>query len=158
MAILLNLGCGGDILQGYDNIDTRDLPGVAVIIDAREVHLIYELESVDEVRAIDIYEHISFTESQEVLTRWVSLLKPGGKLTIQGPSIEVLARRVLTSTNVKDIEDSIRYIFGNQDYKENFHCTSLHPELILHYLRNAGITGEVKFETNLTNLTIEARK
>jgi len=29
MAILLNLGCGTDLKQGYDNIDIRDLPGVS---------------------------------------------------------------------------------------------------------------------------------
>lgn len=155
MPILLNLGCGNDIQQGYDNIDIRDLPGV---IQADISNLSYEPNSVDEIRAIDIYEHISFTESQKVLNHWVSLLKSGGRLIIQGPSIEVLARRILTSTNVEDIEDSIKYIFGNQDYKENTHFTSCHPELMTYYLRNAGITGEISYSTEATNLIVKAKK
>lgn len=155
MAILLNLGCGTDLQQGYDNIDIRDLPGV-IRADVR--HLPYEPESVDEIRAIDIYEHISFTESQVLLNHWVSLLKPGGRLIIQGPSIEVLARNLLISKSVKDIETSIAFIFGNQDYKENSHFTSCHPELMTFYLRNAGIKGEIKCVTKYTNLIIDARK
>lgn len=155
MTILLNLGCGEDLLQGYDNIDIRYLPDT-IKADVRK--LPYEPETVDEIRAVDVYEHVSFTESQALLNHWVSLLKTGGRLIIQSPSIEALARRILTSTNVKDIEDSIQYIFGNQDYKENTHYTACHPELMTYYLRNAGITGEIAFKTEATNLTIKARK
>jgi SAM-dependent methyltransferase len=155
MLILLNLGCGNDIQQGYDNIDIRDLSNT-IKADIRD--LPYEPNSVDEIRAIDIYEHISFRESQALLNHWVSLLKPGGLLTIRSPSIEVLARRILTSVNIKDIEDSIAYIFGNQDYKENTHFTACHPELMIYYLRNAGITGEIDYYTEDTNLIINARR
>lgn len=155
MSILLNLGCGTDIQQGYENIDIRDLPNT---IKADVCNLPYEPNSVDEIRAVDIYEHISFKESQILLNHWVSLLKPGGLLIIRSPSIEVLARRILTSVNIKDIEDSIAYIFGNQDYKENTHFTACHPELMIYYLRNAGITGEINCHTEDTNLVINARK
>lgn len=154
-SLLLNLGCGTDLQQGYDNIDIRNLPGV-ILADIRK--LPYELNSVDEIRAIDVYEHVSFNESQELLNHWVSLLKYGGSLIIQSPSIEVLARRILISTNVKAIEDSIKYIFGNQDYKENTHFTACHPELMEYYLRNAGITGRIDCHTAETNLIIKAIK
>lgn len=153
--INLNLGCGYDIQQGYDNIDIRELPGT---INGDIRNLQYEKGSVNEIRAIDVYEHIPFNESQKLLNHWVSLLKQGGLLIIQGPSIEVLARRILTSTNIKDIEDSIKYIFGNQDYKENTHFTSCHPELMKHYLRNAGITGRIDCYIDKTNLIIKAIK
>lgn len=155
MPILLNLGCGTDLKQGYDNIDIRDLPGV---IKADVRNLPYEPNSIDEILAIDIYEHISFRESQALLNHWVSLLKPGGLLIIQGPSIEVLARNILISTTIEDVEASIAYIFGDQDYKENTHYTVCHPELMTYYLRNAGITGEIKWQTEYTNLVITARR
>lgn len=155
MPLLLNLGAGNDIKQGYDNIDIRDLPDT---IKADVRHLPYELGTVDEIRAVDVYEHVSFNTSQQLLTHWVSLLKQGGQLIIQGPSIEAIARRILTSTNIKNIENSIKYIFGNQDYEENYHKTALHPELMEYYLRNAGITGEITCETIGTNLLIKARK
>jgi cyclopropane fatty-acyl-phospholipid synthase-like methyltransferase len=155
MHIRLNLGCGTDIQQGYENIDTRDLPGV-IKADVRD--LPYESNSVDEIRAIDVYEHISFRESQRLLNHWVSLLKPRGRLIIQSPSIEVLARNILMSTSVEEIESSIASIFGNQDYKENSHFTACHPELMVYYLRNAGITREINCHTKSTNLVINARK
>lgn len=156
MPTLLNLGCGEtDTMQGYDNIDVRKLPDT---IQADVRCLPYELGTVDEIRAIDVFEHVSFRLSQQLLTHWVSLLKPGGRLIIQSPSIEVLARRILTSTNIKDIEDSIVFIFGNQDYEENSHFTACHPELMEYYLRNAGITGEISCVTDRTNLIFKARK
>jgi len=155
LALLLNLGCGTDLKQGYDNIDVRDLPGV---IKADVRNLPYKQNSVDEIRAIDVYEHVSFRESQSLLNYWVSLLKPGGLLVIQAPSIEVLARNILTSTSIEDIETSIAFIFGNQDYKENSHFTACHPELMEHYLRVAGITGEINIQTEYTNLIIKSRK
>lgn len=155
MPILLNLGAGTDILQGYDNIDIRNLPNTTKA-DVRD--LPYEQNSVDEIRAIDIYEHISFKESQALLNYWVSLLKPDGVLIIQGPSIEVLARNILIATSIEDIERSMALIFGDQDYKENTHFTSCHPELMVHYLRDAGITGEINCTTKLNNLIIKARK
>jgi len=158
VALLLNLGAGWqDTLQGYDNIDLREISG-CTRMDVRDLDLRYKPESVDEIRAIDIYEHIPFGESQGMLTMWVSLLKVGGRLIIQSPSIEAICRRVLTSTNIKDIEDSIKYIYGNQDYPENFHHTAVHPELMIHYLRNAGVKGSITFKTQATNLTITAIK
>jgi hypothetical protein len=153
--LLLNLGCGSDIQQGYDNIDIRDLPDT---IQADVENLPYDKESVDEIRAIDIYEHLSFNKSQELLNHWVSLLKPNGKLIIQGPSIENLAKRILISTDIRDIEQAIKLIFGNQDYNENYHCTAIHPELMEYYLRTAGITGEIKHKTETMNIIIEAWK
>ena len=153
--MLLNLGCGDDIRQGYDNIDIRDLPGV---IQADVRNLPYKPESIDEIRAADIYEHIPFAESQQLLNHWVSLLKPKGKLIIQGPSIENLARRILISTDIRDVEQAIELMFGTQDYKENHHYTAIHPELITHYLRKAGITGEINVETKGMNLIIKAWK
>ena len=155
MPILLNLGCGTDIQQGYDNIDIRDLPNV---IQAEVQNLPYDLNSVDEIRAIDVYEHVSFRESQALLNHWISLLKPGGILIIRSPSIEVLARNILISNSIEDIEKSIAFIFGDQDYKENTHFTVCHPELMIYYLRNAGITGEINYHTEGTNLVINARK
>jgi len=155
LALLLNLGCGTDLKQGYDNIDIRDLPGV---IKADVRNLPYEENSVDEISAIDVYEHVSFKESQALLNHWVSLLKPGGLLVIQAPSIEVLSRNILISNSIEDIETSIAFIFGNQDYKENSHFTTCHPELMEHYLRNAGITGEINIQTEHTNLVIKSRK
>jgi len=153
--LCLNLGCGDDIKQGYVNLDIRKIKDT----EQADVRVLpYEKESVDEIMAVDVYEHISFRESQQLLKHWVSLLKPGGKLIIRSPSIEVLARRILTSTCIEDIEASIAFIFGNQDYEQNFHHTSCHPELMTHYLRSAGIKGSIKCKTEGTNLVVEAYK
>ena len=156
----LNIGCGTDIQSGYDNIDVRsDLPNV-IIADVR--NLPYDDNTVDEIRAIDVYEHVSYRESKQMLTHWVSKLKPGGLLFIQTPSIIHLIEYYLKNqNNLNKVEDFIARLFGGQTYTENCHYTTGHPLLFEKYLRDAGINGRIDFKYdfgNRTNMQVRAIK
>ena len=157
--IRLNLGCGKDILEDYDNIDIRKLHHSVIIADV--CNLPYELESVDEIRAIDIYEHISFLKSEELINHWVSLLKPGGKLVIQTTDSHSLANMILKSSDIRQTEESIRRIFGGQEYEENTHKTIGDINLLKFYLFLSGVRKSIKVYTgfgNGTNFKIVAIK
>src|SRR3972149_4441120 len=54
-----------------------------VKMDARKIN--YPDESVDALYASHLLEHLSFTETLNVLKEWRRVLKPGGKLTINVP-------------------------------------------------------------------------
>ena len=56
----LNVGCGSDIREDYLNVDARELPGVDVVADVRQ--LPFEPRSVDELYASHTIEH--FREHQ----------------------------------------------------------------------------------------------
>lgn len=73
----LNLGCGKKIFDGYENIDWPT--------DIRKLN--YPKESCDEIIAIHVFEHFYRHEALEVLKHWVDLLKPGGKLILELPSL-----------------------------------------------------------------------
>lgn len=144
----LNIGCGIDIKEGYINIDVRLLPGVNIIADV--FNLPFKDNSISEIYACDVYEHISHRKSKELLKHWVNKLKKGGLLFIQTTNLLSLIDYILKSNK---IEDAVSRIFGGQDYPENTHLTSGHPVILEKYLRDSGITGEIKFEYKFGNMT-----
>lgn len=158
--VKLNLGCGKDIQSEYINIDIRSTDSKVLVADVR--HLPFKNGTIDEIRAIDVYEHISFRESQYVLNHWGELLKLGGLLHIQSPSLLPLCVFALNAKDVKSKEIAIVRFFGGQDYPENSHYTSVEPELIRFYLRKANFQGPIRLQDggfgNGTNIRIWAIK
>ena len=149
MSIKLNLGCGKDIRKSYYNIDIRPLPKV---IRADVCCLPFRAESVDEILALDVYEHVSYLKSQNLLKSWVSKLKSGGKLTIQAPCLDKIIEYFINAKNCKMIETGIACLFGGQDYQENIHLTVCQTTLMKNYLRIAGIKGSIEMNFNGINI------
>jgi len=149
MSIRLNLGCGTDIRKDYTNIDVRKSHPSVVEADVRA--LPYEPNSVDEVFAQDVYEHVSFRESKDMLKHWVSIIKPGGVLYIHTSCFISISEFMAKSDTVEKMERTIAIIFGGQDYPENFHTTAGHPVLFKKYLRDAGVEGEIVIKTGIGN-------
>jgi predicted SAM-dependent methyltransferase len=155
----INLGCGGDIREEYINIDIRHLPGVNVVADV--THLPFKDNSVDEILAIDIYEHVSHLKSQKLLKHWVSKLKKGALLFIQCPCINTIVENFLAAEKLKRldlIEGVISDLFGGQEYPKNEHFTIGHLELMRAYLIEAGIKGNIEYQLDHCNIRFKAYK
>lgn len=152
----LNLGCGDQYMNGYINLDIRRF---ANCIQADVCHLPIKDNSVDEILAIDVFEHISFTRSKELLKHWVDKLKKGGQIFIQAPSLLRIFQYFWQDSNdIEVIEKTIECLFGKQDYEENTHYTICHPVLMEEYLRQAGISGNIEHRFSNTNLEFRAIK
>lgn len=54
----LNIGCGEDTLEDYVNIDIRNVDGVDMVRDVTDLPLPFKDESIIEIKAIDIVEHL----------------------------------------------------------------------------------------------------
>lgn len=54
--------------------DIRDLP--------------FDPESIDEILAVQVFEHFTYAEGKEVLEHWTSLLKVGGILHLDVPDLD----------------------------------------------------------------------
>lgn len=87
----LHLGCGTEILDGYVNIDIVKLPGVDEVMNVLNMPWPYTDNSVDEIKAKDLIEHLPSHDPQgnNTLIKFIEechrVLKAGGLLWLQTP-------------------------------------------------------------------------
>lgn len=114
----LHIGCGYDIKEGYTNIDIRDLPNVDLVADAKE--LPYDDDSVDEIVAHHVLEHLTFKDAEIALHEWYRVLKPGGTLELGVPDFDLCVDLMRASPSETFKWDfGIKNIFGCQEDSEN---------------------------------------
>jgi len=140
----------------YDKLIMDRLENSFLQADAES--LPFEEESFDEIQAIDVFEHISYRKSKEVLKHWISLLKPGGVIYIQAPSLTTILEYLMRARTLSDVESAIALLYGGQDYPENYHKTVCDVSLLANYLQEAGITRDIQYQILGTNLKIRAFK
>jgi SAM-dependent methyltransferase len=81
--IKLNLGAGTDIRDGYINHDIVQLDGIDVVHNLNKYPWPWEDNSIDEIIAIDLVEHLDeFLPAMEELHR---VLKHSGRLNLKVP-------------------------------------------------------------------------
>jgi predicted SAM-dependent methyltransferase len=83
----LHLGCGRRQLPGWVHIDAQPFPHLDYQTDITKLSMI-EDESVDELYACHVLEHIGRRELLATLREWNRVLQPGGKLRIAVPDFE----------------------------------------------------------------------
>lgn len=156
MPIRLNLGCGQEgmgqkYFPGWKNHDSE--------VDM--LKLPYERNSVDEIAVIHMFEHLSHEKVQDYLAHWFDILKPGGLLAIEIPSMDKIAKMIL------DGEENHRLtllgIFGDERYNEPLmlHKWCYTNREIQWLLESAGFETEFKepvFHIAKRDLRIEGRK
>ena len=74
--VRLNLGCGHILLDGYINIDQRELPGVDIVSDVG--NLPFAEHSLSEIFSAHMLEHLPQERLRRLLPYWCSLLGPNG--------------------------------------------------------------------------------
>jgi len=143
-------------MDGYLNVDIRESCNPDIVCDVER--LPFKEGSVDEIQAIDVFEHISFRKSKEVLKHWIGLLKSDGVIYIQSPSITRIMEYLIQAKSLFELETVISLLYGNQDYEQNYHKTVCDPHLLAHYLREIGVTGEISYSMVNTNMILKAYK
>lgn len=102
----INFGCGRRVMDGFFNIDAirhEQAPRDAELIHAIRFDadgavsnpLPLDDGCADEVHALHVIEHVHAWEAPHLLAEWRRLLKPGGRLILELPSIELAARNLL---------------------------------------------------------------
>lgn len=81
--VKLHLGCGKRKFRGYLNVDTVGTPDLVCDITA----LPHEPETISEILAVHVFEHIFPWKAEEALSHWYSLLVPDGKLILEMPDL-----------------------------------------------------------------------
>ena len=138
--VRLNLGCGHIPLDGYVNVDGRNLPGVDVRADVNR--LPFEEGEVSEIFSAHLLEHFPVEElSRSLLPYWYSLLEPGGTFAAVVPDAQTMITEYAAGRFRFD--DLRQVTFGLQEYDGDFHFNMFTPESLTELLEGAGF-GEVQ--------------
>lgn len=138
----VNMGCGPRPLPGYVNVDSRELDGVDVVDDVRSV--VFPHGGIESIYAGHILEHLPASDAADAICHWLSLLRPGGDLTITIPDCDK-ALALLASGEL--IEQQVLPIFWGtrSDPPENWHRSAWSAGRLLNLL-DAIISPDDKLE------------
>lgn len=136
-SLRLNLGCGPAVLEGYVNVDMRDLPGVDLVAD---VHALPVAPfSVDEIHAAHILEHFTVEDARDrILPHWRTVLAREGILRVVVPDAEAMVKAY--AVGEMSFDDLNTVLFGGQEYLGNDHHAMFNAEAIVDLLVDAGFT------------------
>jgi len=160
----LNLGCGSDVRPGYLNIDVRKTdPRVLQVDLEKELLRPFPDESIEEIIAKDFVEHLSWRVVEGFLKDCYRVLKRGGRMYIQVPDMEAIARKVILNPDFRygELEGwrAISYwVYGAQDYPENAHKTGFTIPTLKKLLESIGFAVEKIENDGGTNIVCWIRK
>lgn len=83
----LNFGCNSWKIPWFINIDADPVVNPDMVFDVLDT-LPFEDNSIEEIYAGHLLEHISWDENDKVLSEWKRVLIPWGKITITVPDVE----------------------------------------------------------------------
>jgi ubiquinone/menaquinone biosynthesis C-methylase UbiE len=119
----LNLGCGPDIKDGYVNIDTCPINEKVIKQDIR--NLSFDSESIDEIYAKDILEHLSLDDAKKAIKNWSRICKSGAVIFIQTICWDSIVQAY--ASKVWSLETVIYMLFAGKNWvdgqsrPEDFH-------------------------------------
>ncbi|MBI2414157.1 MAG: hypothetical protein HYV24_13215 [Deltaproteobacteria bacterium] len=133
--IRVNVGCGHIPMEGYLNIDMRELPGVDIVAPAGG--LPFAENSLNEIFSSHLLEHFPLEElKRKVLPHWRGLLKRDGVLRAVIPDAEAMIGHY--AKGGYPFEKLRNVTFGAQDYNGDFHFNMFSRDGIKSLLEEAG--------------------
>jgi len=103
------LGSGGVEHPGFLSVDLYDRRA-NIIMDVTQLD--FPENSVSEMMAIHVFEHLNPYHCLDILKRWNKILKPGAKLIMEMPDIEALCKSFLAG-NTGQRYGTLNAIYGS---------------------------------------------
>lgn len=121
-----------------------------VVIDqiAYANHLPYKSNSIDEVRAVQVFEHFGPQEALAVLAHWKDLLKPGGKVIIDVPDIIETAELLALAETEEERSWAEKLIHGTRNDDFAYHKVGYWPKKLERLLKDAEFT-DIKINNDI---------
>lgn len=165
--IKLNLGSGGVEIPGFLSVDMYD-KRAHIVMDITK-NLDFDDNTVEEIWASHVFEHLNPYDSIATLKEWNRVLKPGGKLIMEMPDIEQLCKAFLEADTGRryGILNAIYGSVNTTAVGAPSEITSPHlfgwwPQSLLDHLSNAGfiniVFGPEVYPHPEKNLHVEATK
>ena len=147
----LNIGSGTLLMEDAINMDIRRLPDT-VCGDIRNIP--FGDGYFDEVYATDIIEHMTAADGLTALREISRVLRLSGKAFFQLPSLRGIMEAYAAGATAEKVS---WWLFGGQDYKENYHFVVYDEKSFQRALLRSGLTAE-EFIFDGTNMKVTARK
>ena len=93
--------------------------------------------------ASHVLEHFDYKDAlQQVLLEWKRVLKPGGKIHISVPDMDILSRLFLSKDqiNVDERFHIMRMMFGGHINEYDYHLVGFDQDILLDFMSVAGFT------------------
>lgn len=134
----IRLCLGGDSpKQGWTIVNAQAGPAVDIVADIRD--LSFSEASILEIYASHVMEHLSFAEVLSCLEKFYKILKPGGRLYISVPDIEILSEIILSENSNEEIKcHALRMMFGGQVDEWDYHKSGWTQNILLQALISKG--------------------
>jgi predicted SAM-dependent methyltransferase len=134
MAVKLNIGAGNTVIEGYTPIDRKT--GVEAY------PLPHPDNSVDDIRASHVLEHLTFAKAGEAMRDWYRALKPGGRLRIAVPDVDKVM-------GMKRADPLWRfYLMGGQTDADDIHQSCYDEALLSQAFGEAGFVHIERWESD----------
>ncbi len=146
--VRLNLGCGHVPLEGYINVDMRELPSVDVV--APVDNLPFVEGEVSEIFSAHLLEHFPVEQlRRNLLPYWAGLLRAGGVFKAIVPDAEGM----MDAYAKKEYSfEQLRLVtFGGQDYDGDFHFNMFSPDSLAALLKEQGFSDIKILDRNREN-------
>lgn len=140
--IKLNLGAGGIEYKGYLSVDLYD-QRANIIMDITKLD--FEDNTITELLASHVFEHLNPYKCFDILKDWYRVLKPEGKLIMEMPNIEELCKRFVTASKSEryGILNAVYGSVNTTDKGDQSEITAPHlwgwyPEILYDHMAAAG--------------------
>lgn len=151
--IRLNLGAGHLPVEGFLNVDAREVDGIDIVADIRA--LPFEAGEVGTIFCAHLLEHFPLEDvRRSLLPYWFSLLKPGGRFVAVVPDSEsMLAGYANGEISFADLRE---VTFGGQEYEGDFHFNMYSQESLVSLLTDVGfVDAEITASARRNGLCYE---
>lgn len=154
----LNLGCGADVRQGWENLDYN--PNVCKRRGVKRCDVFKKLPypdgSVSEIHARYVLEYGSYHRTPQVIEEWLRVLEPGGTITIAVPDFEAIARDYVSGRMA--YLTAVIMLFGTQQHWQDCRKTAIDWAMIVGQLNHWGCEGIERLPGKTYELIVQARK
>lgn len=117
----VEIGAGARKRTGWTAVDLN--PKYADV-EGDALHLPFDDGEVDELRAVDVLEHVSYRQTAQALKEWARVLVSGGTLYVQVPDAETIFQwfvshdprlRVMENKSCTALEGATWRLLGGHD-------------------------------------------
>lgn len=143
----LHLGCGSKSINGFVNVDVRELEGVNIIDNIITLEK-FEINTADLIYVSHVLEHVGRREYMAVLHRWYDILKEGGTLRIAVPDFEAVVEHYNEHKNLEALRG---FLYGGQTYAQNYHYCAWDFKTLIHDLETIGFKDVKRYDWRLTD-------